>query len=91
MVEEINIIRFRAEGDQRRRVHTGVQMKGKMAATPFCRDASLKISEVVLNCREEEECTLCRMKRFDLKSKFGSLRDWADREGYVVRSDMSGK
>ncbi len=91
MAEEINIIRFKAKSDARGRVHTGIQVKGETEAKPFCKEIKLKIGEVVLNCREQEECTICKMKKFDLKTRHGSLRTWADKEGFVVRSDMSGK
>ena len=91
MVDEVNIIRFKAKGDPRGRVHTGIQMKGSDTAKPLCRDQNMKIGEVVLNCQDLDECTLCKIKRFDLRSKHGSLRIWVDKEGFVVRSDMVGK
>ncbi|MGC9310210.1 MAG: hypothetical protein ACP5E4_00635 [Candidatus Aenigmatarchaeota archaeon] len=91
MAEEVKIIKFRVAGDPHGKAHTGLQPKGKRTARSLCRGVEMEVAEVVLDCGEWDECTICRMKRQNLVQEFGSLRDWAEREGYVVMDDLTGK
>jgi hypothetical protein len=84
-----NIIKFRVVGEPHGKAHTGFQKKGSQTAKSLCRGVELRIAEVVLDCSEHDECSICLMKRQNITGEFGSVKAWAERQGMEIGDNLA--